>query len=92
MRLIRHTDNAKGRPLALISAIRVWWLRRQTVSQLKRLPDHMLRDIGVERASIDATVRELFANDTVRSHRELTLVAKPTTAPRTPSPVTREAA
>lgn len=45
-------------PLAgLRRAIRRWWEIRRSVRTLKQLDNRMLRDIGVDRYDIDATVR-----------------------------------
>ena len=40
-----RTRHARPRLLPLLQA---WWMRRKTRRALERLPDHLLRDIGLD--------------------------------------------
>ena len=42
-----------------IANVAEWWTRRRTVHALRRLPDGLLRDIGIERDSIDEVARAM---------------------------------
>ena len=44
----RASERAPG----LRATIGSWWTRRRTVRELRALPEHLLRDIGVERDRI----------------------------------------
>jgi uncharacterized protein YjiS (DUF1127 family) len=41
-------------------AVQRWTTRRETVRELRALPDYLLRDIGIERADIDAVADVLI--------------------------------
>ena len=53
----------------LTGAVRRWWMRRRTVSELRRLPEPLLRDIGVDRDRIEDVARALTSNARERSLR-----------------------
>ncbi len=46
---------------AALNVVR-WYERRRAVGELHALPDHLLRDIGIERGSIDEAVVGLLLN------------------------------
>lgn len=50
----------------LFATIASWWTRRRTVRELRRLPDGLLRDIGVERDRIDEVASGLTARELAR--------------------------
>jgi uncharacterized protein YjiS (DUF1127 family) len=51
---------ALGRLAALevVSAVRRWDLRRQTIRTLLELDDHILKDVGLSRSTVLAAVRD----------------------------------
>ena len=50
----------------LLQVVGRWWTRRRTVRELHALPEHLLRDIGVERDRIDEVASGLTARGITR--------------------------
>jgi uncharacterized protein YjiS (DUF1127 family) len=44
--------------LEVVSAVRRWDLRRQTIRTLLELDDHILKDVGLSRSTVLAAVRD----------------------------------
>ena len=55
-----------GSVAALAVAVKTTWLRRRLVAQMTGFDDHMLRDIGLTRADLDAALSVAGFDDPTR--------------------------
>ncbi|HKK56325.1 DUF1127 domain-containing protein [Marinobacter sp.] len=55
-----HASDAKQR---LIRRIKLWYINYRTRKQLSRLPDSMLKDIGVSRIDAEQEASKVFWKD-----------------------------
>ena len=46
----------------LAASVTAWYKRRTAIAELRRLPDHLLSDIGLVRAGIPAAVDGMMNN------------------------------
>jgi uncharacterized protein YjiS (DUF1127 family) len=68
-----HFGNARYLGLAIWRAVSRAFVRRRTVARLRMLDDHLLRDIGVIRSEIEATVEARLAAEYGRAAAPWTL-------------------
>ncbi len=63
---VAYLNVPRRAPLARIkdffAGLLTWYERRTAIAELRALPDHLLTDIGLDRASIPAAVDGLLKN------------------------------
>ncbi len=52
-----------------VGAVRAWRARNAAISELSRLNDHLLKDIGIHRGEIRAVVDEMLSRPQAQEHR-----------------------